>query len=91
MPTPTTPAEQPPSETALLLANIDAALRDLANSRGSGHVTDRAYGLDLALQTYGSIKHLLPKLTIEAAQRRLVEAHLALLRAEIISANQAIL
>jgi len=72
------------SETALLVANIESALRSLENmylaeSDGRGSLGT----LELALSTYGSVKHLLPKLNLSAAQRATVEWHLQRLRGEI--------
>jgi len=44
--------------------------------------------LESALHTYGSVKHLLPKLNLGAQPRILVEAHLSALRACIIHAEE---
>jgi hypothetical protein len=72
-------------ETALLLANLESALRSLAKS-GAGEDSLRSLSrLEQALQTYGSIKHLLPKLNLTTRQRAPVETQLQALRAQILA------
>ncbi len=82
------PAEIPidsDPETALLLANLDSALRNLATIE-AGEDTPRSLSrLEQALQTYGSIKHLLPKLNLTAGRRAPVEKQLQVLRAQILA------
>jgi hypothetical protein len=78
------------SEAALLLVNIDSALRSLGKS-GSGEdpsartVQETLSRLEGALHTYGSVKHLLPKLNLTARHRAAVEAQLRALRARILA------
>jgi len=79
------------SEVALLVANVDSALRELVAARSGTDGRHFTHLLDLALHTYGSVKHLLPKLNLNQEQRRLVELHLTLLRAEIMNANRSLL
>ena len=73
------------SETALLLANIDSALRALKNASESGDPRRSLVSLEAALHTYGAVKHLLPKLNLSAAQRLPVETQLQKLRDEIVA------
>ncbi|HVO47529.1 MAG TPA: hypothetical protein VMT29_14475, partial [Steroidobacteraceae bacterium] len=61
------------SEVVLLVANVDSALRELVAARSSTDAARFTQVLDLALHTYGSVKHLLPKLSLNVEQRRLVE------------------
>jgi hypothetical protein len=72
------------SETALLLANIDSALRALLRTDRED-VQKSLAGLEQALHTYGSVKHLLPKLNLTAGQRAPVEKQLQALRSEILA------
>lgn len=72
------------SETALLLANIDSALRGLEKPFDPDD-EETLTRLELALYTYGSVKHLLPKLNLSPAQRAPVEAQLRTLRAQILA------
>jgi hypothetical protein len=76
------------SETALLLANIEFALRTLEKqnpSDGREDLRKSLTRLELALQTYGSVKHLLPKLNLAAAQRATVEQQLQVQRRQILA------
>lgn len=79
---------QPESEASLLLANIDSALRELESTRtAAGGAAETVRILESALATYGSIKHLVPKLKLSREQQSLVEQHLMLLRARIIASD----
>lgn len=71
-------------EASLLLANIDSALRELEASRREPGATDTVPVLERALSTYGSIKHLVPKLNLGREQQSLVEERLLLLRECIV-------
>jgi hypothetical protein len=73
------------SETALLLANIDSALRSLEKAARAEDELKSLQSLELALHTYGSVKHLLPKLDLSAGQRAPVEEQLQRLRARIVA------
>jgi len=73
------------SETALLLANIDSVRRVLERTDKADGVQRSFEHLELALHTYGSVKHLLPKLHLSADQRAPVERQLEALRAEILA------
>jgi hypothetical protein len=73
------------SETALLLANIDSALRALGKTDNAEGAQKFLEHLELALHTYGSVKHLLPKLHLTANQRAPVERQLEALRAGILA------
>ena len=72
------------SETALLLANIDSALRGLEKADNTAGVRNSVENLEQALHIYGSVKHLLPKLHLTAEQRAPVEKQLQALRARIL-------
>jgi hypothetical protein len=72
-------------ETGLLLANLDSALRNLAKTEAGENSPGSLSRLEQALQTYGSIKHLLPKLNLTARQRAPVETQLQALRAQILA------
>ncbi len=72
-------------ETALLLANLDSALRSLAKTVQGEETQKSLSRLELALQTYGTVKHLLPKLDLTARQREPVERLLQELRAQILA------
>ena len=72
------------SETPLLLANIESALRGLEKADRSHDKLNSLASLELALHTYGSVKHLLPKLNLTARQRAPVEKQLQTLRALIL-------
>ena len=72
-------------ETGLLLANLDSALRHLAKTKAGENSPGSLSRLEQALQTYGSIKHLLPKLNLTAARRAPVESQLQALRAQILA------
>jgi hypothetical protein len=73
------------SETAFLLANIDSALRGLEKAARAEDEPKSLENLELALHTYGSVKHLLPKLNLSAGQRAPVEEQLQKLRARIVA------
>jgi hypothetical protein len=73
------------SEITLLLSNIESALHDLDRARGSPDTQTALRSLESALHTYGSIKHLLPKLGLHAEQRAVVEKRLAELRARLVT------
>jgi hypothetical protein len=73
------------SETALLLANIDSAFRSLEKAARADDQLRSLENLELALHTYGSVKHLLPKLNLSAGQRAPVEEQLQKLRAQIVA------
>jgi len=75
-------------EASLLLTNIDTAMRELASARDGNDDALLLHRLESALHTYGSVKHLLPKLNLGAQPRILVEAHLSALRACIIHAEE---
>jgi len=81
---------QPGSEASLLLANIDSALRELEGAERVTGSADTVRVLELALATYGSIKHLVPKLNLSQEQQMLVAQHLMLLRARIIASDPAL-
>jgi hypothetical protein len=73
------------SESLLLVANVESALRNLENVNGD---SERLLGaLESALHTYGSVKHLLPKLGLNSTQRARVEEQLQALRARILAHN----
>jgi hypothetical protein len=74
-------------ETALLLANIDSARRSLEKADAADDAQTSLSCLEAALHTYGSIKHLLPKLSLNAAQRVPVEEELRKLRDQILAHN----
>jgi hypothetical protein len=76
---------QTDSETALLLANIDSALRALEKSDGTEDGQESLERLELALHIYGSVKHLLPKLDLTADQQASVLKQLQALRAGILA------
>jgi hypothetical protein len=78
---------QPESEASLLLANIDSALRELEAAKRANGSADTVRVLERALSTYGSIKHLVPKLDLSRDQKALVEEHLQRLRAGIIASD----
>jgi hypothetical protein len=73
------------SEIPLLLANIDSALHDLDRAEASRDTESAVRSLESALHTYGSVKHLLPKLGLTPEQRRAVEKRLAELRARLVT------
>ncbi len=73
------------SELTLLLANISTALRELDGSRFARDSESAIRSMESALHTYGSVKHLLPKLNLTAEQRTVVERQLSLLRERIVS------
>ncbi len=79
------PPPDPSSELTLLLANIGTALRELDGARFARDSESAVRSLESALHTYGSVKHLLPKLSLTADQRTVVERQLALLRERIVS------
>ena len=72
-------------ETALLLTNLESALRNLTKTDAREDTRQSFSRLEQALQTYGSIKHLLPKLNLTAGQRAPVEKQLQALRAQIVA------
>lgn len=72
------------SETALLLVNLESAVRSLERAEEPGGTDKSLASLAAALHTYGSIKHLLPKLNLSAVQRAPVEQQLQKLRAKIL-------
>jgi hypothetical protein len=74
-------------EAALLLANIDSALRGLRKVDGANDGNGSLASLEGAVHTYGSVKHLLPKLNLSSAQRVPVEEQLQKLRAAILAHN----
>jgi hypothetical protein len=76
------------SEISLLLTNIDSAMRALAAARKRNDAAHLVHCLESALHTYGSVKHLLPKLSLSADQRVPVQTQLSALRAAIIDAEQ---
>jgi len=75
------------TETILLLANVDSALRSLKKADGADKSQSVFASLEAALHTYGSVKHLLPKLNLSATQRVAVEEQLRKLRNEILAHN----
>jgi len=77
------------SETALLLANIESALRGLEKADRADDRQEILDSLELALHIYGSVKHLLPKLDLSPARRAPVEEQLQALRAQILAHNTA--
>ena len=79
------------SETSLLLANLDLAVRSLQqNTESTGGVKKSLLNLEQALHTYGTIKHLLPKLQLTAAERAPVETQLQRLRALIVATDSGV-
>jgi len=72
-------------EAALLLANIDSAVRSLDKADLETDQHKVVSRLELALHTYGSVKHLLPKLNFSAAQRAPIERLLHELRTRILN------
>jgi hypothetical protein len=89
---PTTMDSDPPeiptdlsSECSLLVAYINSALRNL--ERVNGDSQRRLAALESAVHTYGSVKHLLPKLGLSGLQRSRVEEQLQALRARILAHN----
>lgn len=86
------PSESPAesdSETGLLLANLDSALRALEKSDDAKAAPKSLQHLEQALYLYGSVKHLLPKLQLTADQRAPVERQLQELRAQILARSSA--
>jgi hypothetical protein len=81
---PTDTSSEADSETALLLANIASALRSVEKAHPAEDKQESLGSLELALHTYGSVKHLLPKLNLNALQRAPVEKALQQLRAQIL-------
>jgi hypothetical protein len=79
------PLASPDSETALLLANIESAARSLEKADQADDGQRSLSSLEMALHTYGSVKHLLPKLNLTPAQRAPVEKRLQMLRAQILA------
>jgi hypothetical protein len=80
------PSTESDSETALLLADIDSALRMLEAMNEAEDETQRSLSrLELALHTYGSVKHLLPKLNLSASRQALVAKRLQILRTQILA------
>jgi len=79
------PSVDTDSETEFLLANLDSALRRLPRVDALDAQRESLGNLELALHTYGSVKHLLPKLNLTAGQRALVEQQLQKLRAQILA------
>jgi len=75
----------PDSEIALLLTNIESAKRRLERVDAVEDPQRSLADLETALHTYGSVKHLVPKLNLSAAQRAAVENQLKLLRARIVA------
>jgi hypothetical protein len=75
----------PDSEAALLVANLDSALHALEKSKGSHDPKGSLANLEMAVHTYGSVKHLLPKLNLSVGQRAPVEKQLQALRAQIVA------
>lgn len=78
------PFPEPDSELTLLLANIGTALRALDAERFARDSESAVRSLESALHTYGSVKHLLPKLSLTSDQRTVVERQLSLLRERIV-------
>jgi len=76
---------EPSSEIDLLLANIASALRDVDDSRFARDSQQAVRSLESALHTYGSVKHLIPKLDLTADQRSVIERQLAMLRERIVT------
>jgi hypothetical protein len=72
-------------ELTLLLANIGTALRELDDARFARDSGSALRSMESALHTYGSVKHLLPKLNLSADQRSVAERQLSLLRERIVS------
>jgi hypothetical protein len=79
------PLSSPDSEIALLLANIESAIRRLERADAAEDKQWSVADLETALHTYGTVKHLVPKLNLSAAQRAPVEKQLKLLRALIVA------
>lgn len=82
------PLESPPDaspEITLLLASIGSALRELENARWANDAPTAVRSLESALHTYGSVKHLLPKLNLDPEQRNVVGRQLSLLREQIVT------
>ena len=73
------------SDSLLLLADIDSALRGLDRAQSASDHSGSLRELQSAVQTYGSVKHLLMKLDLSAEQRSLVERKLTLLRSRIVA------
>lgn len=76
---------EPDAEVTLLMANVDAALLELDRAQRAGNSDSSVRSLESALHTYGTVKHLLPKLQLGSGQRAAVEKKLAVLRARIVS------
>jgi hypothetical protein len=73
------------SELTLLLANIGTALRELDGARFARDSESALRSMESALHTYGSVKHLLPRLNLSAEQRTVAERQLSMLRERIVS------
>jgi hypothetical protein len=67
------------------LTNIESAVRWLERADAAEDKQRSLADLETALHTYGSVKHLLPKLNLSAAHRAPVEKQLKLLRARIVA------
>ncbi len=76
---------EPGLEATLLIANIEAALHDLDRAQRTLDTQSAQRSLESALDTYGSVKHLLPKLGLNAEQRSAVEKRLAELRTRLVA------
>ena len=78
-------AEQQRAESQLLMWNIEHALSTLARATASGDPARITHALQQATDTYGSIRHLLPKIGLDALYVEEVEAQLERLRTRLAS------
>ena len=85
-PTSAEPSTDSTAEAALLLANLESALRRLEQGCNGANGSAKSFtSLESALHTYGAVKHLLPKLDLSPQQRAPVEEQLQKLRARIVA------